>query len=591
MLSLLSASLALAGTVGRDGRLEQPPPSVGRELRELKDNPYVCEEGVETAKEEWKVFGTNLGGWLVLEPWITPSLFYQFLSVDRKFGKEAPAHTGMDTYTFCAALGPKEGNKQLRRHWASWVREEDVRAIAQSGATVVRIPVGDWMYVPYEPYIGCTDGSLEELERALALLRKYGLRALLDVHAMQGSQNGFDNSGQALRVKWTQVSAQDPEAVTTFEHWPQRAADWLAPYDNAKGAYPPEMNKTAYDRSLDVIRKLAERHRGDATVWGVEPVNEPWQMYPTEWIKQFYWDAYHITREAAKDWKFVMHDSFRGYPAEWWGFMKGCPNKAMDSHIYQAWANPMIAKGFFDAACGMAGGLRTMEEQLDMPMIVGEWSLATDNCAMWLNGLNDNLPGYPKVSCAMVPCPEPYMGEQPGAPPDAEAPLQGPYGTGVSGPMFGKCPVGMPWGTQENETMSRLANRYFKSFSAGHGWFFWNFRTELEPRWSYLEAWRLGWFQKNVSDYTSDAVQGACDEEPPAAVAKPIVSVEAVFDAATAETPLGDVRLEGAAAPVAAAVCVAAMLAATTLAFRTWRLHAAPPEPDEYQELAGHTKG
>ena len=126
MLSLLSASLALAGTVGRDGRLEQPPPSVGRELRDLKDNPYVCEEGVETAKEEWKVFGTNLGGWLVLEPWITPSLFYQFLSVDRKFGKEAPAHTGMDTYSFCAALGPKEGNKQLRRHWASWVREEDV---------------------------------------------------------------------------------------------------------------------------------------------------------------------------------------------------------------------------------------------------------------------------------------------------------------------------------------------------------------------------------------------------------------------------------------------------------------------------------
>ena len=58
-----------------------------------------------------------------------------------------------------------------------------------------------------------------------------------------------------------------------------------------------------------------------------------------------------------------MHDSFRGYPAEWWGFMKGCPNKAMDSHIYQAWANPMIAKGFFDAACGMAGGLRTMEER------------------------------------------------------------------------------------------------------------------------------------------------------------------------------------------------------------------------------------
>ena len=138
-----------------------------------------------------------------------------------------------------------------------------------------------------------------------------------------------------------------------------------------------------------------------------------------------------------------------------------------------------------------------------MPMIVGEWSLATDNCAMWLNGLNDNLPGGPKVRAARgvnaalyattseqatrrwrarwCPARSHTWGSSRarlacrrrsprgraarlclrgavGAPPDAEAPLQGPYGTGVSGPMFGKCPVGMPWGTQENETMSRLAS-------------------------------------------------------------------------------------------------------------------------------------
>ena len=43
--------------------------------------------------------------------------------------------------------------------------------------------------------------------------------------------------------------------------------------------------------------------------------------------------------------------------------------------------------------------------------MVGEWSLATDNCAMWLNGFNDNVPGYPKVECEMVRCPDPYMGK------------------------------------------------------------------------------------------------------------------------------------------------------------------------------------
>eukprot|EP00965_Chrysotila_dentata_P136137 4501020-Pleurochrysis_carterae.AAC.1 len=144
-----------------------------------------------------------------------------------------------------------------------------------------------------------------------------------------------------------------------------------------------------------------------------------------------------------------MHDSFRGYPAAWWDFMKGCPNKAMDSHIYQAWNMPSKIDKYLENACNFKGGLQTMHDLLDMPMIVGEWSLATDNCAMWLNGFNDNLPGYPKVTCDMQPCAKPYMGaEQPGAPPDPEEPLQGPYGTGVSGPQFGFCPVGFKWGTQ-----------------------------------------------------------------------------------------------------------------------------------------------
>ena len=49
------------------------------------------------------------------------------------------------------------------------------------------------------------------------------------------------------------------------------------------------------------------------------------------------------------------------------------------------------------------------------PVIIGEWILATDNCAMWLNGFNDNSPGYPKLPCKFIECAEPYMGtDQPG---------------------------------------------------------------------------------------------------------------------------------------------------------------------------------
>jgi len=66
-----------------------------------------------------------------------------------------PTDAAMDQFTFCAALGPDEGNRQLRRHWSAWVREEDIRAIAETGANTVRIPVGDWMYVPYGAPADC----------------------------------------------------------------------------------------------------------------------------------------------------------------------------------------------------------------------------------------------------------------------------------------------------------------------------------------------------------------------------------------------------------------------------------------------------
>ena len=339
MLSLvLPLAGGLVGTINRAGYKEVEDPLLRRRLDD-EPNPYQCAEGHVSHTEDWKVMGTNLGGWLVLEPWITPSLFYQFLNTDRKYGEQVPDKTGMDSYTFCTALGDEEANRQLRAHWRAWVREEDIATLAASGANVLRIPVGDWMYVPYEPYIGCYDGAMEELQRVLDLCKKYKLKALLDVHAMKKSQNGFDNSGQGMRVRWMPVSAETPDAYTSFEHWPIRAADWIGPFDVESQSYG-EIDTANINRSLAVIGKIVELHAADEAVWGLEPVNEPWQFIPLEPLKQFYWDAYHLVRKGAPSWRFVMHDSFRGYPAAWWDFMKGCPNKAMDSHIYQASAQP-----------------------------------------------------------------------------------------------------------------------------------------------------------------------------------------------------------------------------------------------------------
>ena len=225
-----------------------------------------------------------------------------------------------------------------------------------------------------------------------------------------------------------------------------------------------------------------------------------------------------------------MHDSFRFSSDVWGGFMRGCPDIALDTHIYQAWMEPSSKETFYDQACAQKLKIAELEKNFG-PVIVGEWSLATDNCAMWLNGFNDNLPGYPKLPCKYVECPEPYMGpEQPGAPPDPTKPLQGPYGTGISGPSFGLCPIGRDWAKEEHadgenwmrapadadpsvdatdEVIGSLAKKKMQSFAlVAHGFYFWNFKTEFEPNWSFMEALARGWLTY-YNDTSKDGHGGA----------------------------------------------------------------------------------
>ena len=67
---MLSRSTMVAGILAATGQASKPDP----------DNKAMR--------------GTNIGGWMVLEPWITPSLFYWFL------GKTHSEGVGLDTYTF-----------------------------------------------------------------------------------------------------------------------------------------------------------------------------------------------------------------------------------------------------------------------------------------------------------------------------------------------------------------------------------------------------------------------------------------------------------------------------------------------------------
>jgi glucan 1,3-beta-glucosidase len=148
-----------------------------------------------TATSPVRLRGVNLGGWLVLEKWMTPSLFE---------GLEATDET-----TWCAELG-REAAARLRAHWNHFITREDFAWLASVGVNAVRLPIGHWVLGPPYPYHSkygaarhpFVDGGIDVVDRALEWASEFGLRVLLDLHAAPGCQNGFDNGGIKDVCEW-----------------------------------------------------------------------------------------------------------------------------------------------------------------------------------------------------------------------------------------------------------------------------------------------------------------------------------------------------------------------------------------------------
>ena len=89
-----------------------------------------------------KLRGVNLGGWLVLENWMTPSLFA---------GLNAEDET-----SYCVELGAK-ATPALHKHWHDFITRDDFAWLANIGINAVRIPIGHWLFgadYPYHPAYG-----------------------------------------------------------------------------------------------------------------------------------------------------------------------------------------------------------------------------------------------------------------------------------------------------------------------------------------------------------------------------------------------------------------------------------------------------
>ena len=289
-----------------------------------------------------KVRGVNLGGWFVLEPWITPSIFSEW----------ADGTSVVDEYTYCQTLGASEAESRLSSHWNTWITQDDFNQIAQIGLNHVRIPIGYWAVAPLQgdPYV---QGQLTVLDQAIQWARGAGLKVMLDLHGAPGSQNGFDNSGRYGPIDWQQGDT--------------------------------------VQQTITAIQNLAQRYSGDTdTVTTIELLNEP--LGPDlnlDEILTYYQSGYQTVQSASSNFATTIHDAFEDIQAYWNGKFtatSGDQNIILDTHQYQIFSPSQVAmspSAHVSAACALGPDLAGTDKWT----VVGEWTGAQTDCAKWLNGL------------------------------------------------------------------------------------------------------------------------------------------------------------------------------------------------------------
>lgn len=177
------------------------------------------------------VRGVNIGGWLVMERFITPYAFalttchlrgefclypgqdgnnnnnndpfpicdmyhckpVQFLSATGEL--DYP----VDMYTMLGAFHDKLTAKRwLEHHWEHFVTISDVKTLYEAGVTHVRVPLPFWIRGDIQDDEPWVDGGWLYFVRFVSWCRQYNIQVWPDIHTAPSSQNGFDNSGQLL---------------------------------------------------------------------------------------------------------------------------------------------------------------------------------------------------------------------------------------------------------------------------------------------------------------------------------------------------------------------------------------------------------
>jgi len=123
-------------------------------------------------------------------------------------------------------------------------------------------------------------------------------------------------------------------------------------------------------------------------------VNEPHPNTSLDVLKDYYTQVRNILRRNKPDALFVFHDAGHTGGASWNDMFPDYDmhNVVYDYHPYLAFGSQfqediLVHCDDYEKALSLASDVK-------YPVWAGEWSLATDVCAHWLNGFNDHRDEY-----------------------------------------------------------------------------------------------------------------------------------------------------------------------------------------------------
>lgn len=281
-----------------------------------------------------KAYGVSLGNWLVHERWLDEDWW------------TAHAPDAQDEWTFHATLG-NNVTGVLEEYMRTFLNESDVQILHDAGVNMVRIPVAYWFWVPTqgkEPYRNGT--HLDHLTQMMGWLWKRGMRAVIDMHQLMGSQSGDPASGQA----------------TAHPHW------W---------------NATNQARSDELVHALVDwlaPHPYRSVVAAITPVNEPngpLGATPAHLntTRSFYDRTYATLSQA--NLTMFFHHGFAPNPAKYWrDFALGKDPRLLvfnDNPYPGDYPSKSAASDIYAAMCSNAGSYKNFP----VPTVKTEWSLTS----------------------------------------------------------------------------------------------------------------------------------------------------------------------------------------------------------------------